>query len=78
MENSRRDFLKKGLAGAILCSGLVPVPLLAMTESRKKFRKAKRILLLSLDGICVAGFRQAKTPYLDKLLAEGVLSETTR
>ena len=78
MENSRRDFLKKGLAGAVLCSGLVPAPLLAMTESRKKFRKAKRVLLLSLDGICVAGFKQAETPNLDRLLAEGVLSDATR
>lgn len=81
MTESRRDFLKKGLLGAALCSGLVPAPLLAMTgtESRaSRRRSAKRVLLLSLDGICVAGFRQARTPNLDKLLAGGVLSDTTR
>lgn len=62
----------------MLCSGLLPTPLLAMTNARKRFRKAKRVLLLSLDGICVAGFKQAQTPNLDRLLVGGVLSDTTR
>lgn len=40
--------------------------------------KAKRIVLISLDGISVEGFKQAKTPNLDSLLANGVLSLNTR
>lgn len=41
-------------------------------------KKAKRVVMISLDGISVAGFKQAKTPNLDALLAEGALSTTTR
>lgn len=40
--------------------------------------KAKRVLIIALDGISVKGFTQAKTPRLDALLAEGVLSLSTR
>ena len=40
--------------------------------------KAKRIVLISLDGICVEGFLQAQTPNLDALLAKGSLSIQTR
>lgn len=40
--------------------------------------KARRILLIGLDGISVAGFEKAHTPHLDALLAQGVLSLTTR
>lgn len=78
---SRRSFLKKGLLGAALCSGLMPAPLLALGETEERAprkRQARRVLLLSLDGICVAGFKQARTPHLDQLLAEGVCSDATR
>lgn len=40
--------------------------------------KAKRVLMVALDGICVDGFKQARTPNLDALLADGVLSTDTR
>lgn len=40
--------------------------------------KAKRVVLIALDGISVPGFTQAKTPNLDALLAEGTLSLETR
>ncbi len=77
MKISRRNFLKKGLAGTLfLGTATLPQPLQALTT--KAFaaapKRAKRIVLISLDGICVAGFKQAKTPHLDALLAEGVLS----
>ncbi len=76
--------MKKGLAGTLLLgTAALPQPLAAMAveaENALKVRKAKarRVVLISLDGISLAGFRQAKTPNLDALLAEGVLSEQTR
>ncbi len=82
MSNSRRDFLKQTLAGAAALgvSVSLPEPLLAADRPKreKKGAKAKRILMLGLDGICVEGFKQARTPNLDALLAEGALSLDTR
>jgi len=40
--------------------------------------KSKRIVMIALDGISVEGFKQAHTPNLDALMAEGALSMTTR
>lgn len=65
MKTSRRKFLKKGLAG-ILLLGVSALPQLLMTfagissVSEVNRRNAKRILLISLDGICVAGFKQRR------------------
>ncbi|KGE15897.1 alkaline phosphatase family protein [Sphingobacterium deserti] len=38
----------------------------------------KRVVMIALDGVSVAGFKQAKTPNLDALLAKGSVSESTR
>lgn len=78
MEHSRRNFLKKGLAGALTlgtASFVSPVTALSMKTS---LSRAKRIVLISLDGICVDGYLKAKTPNLDALMAEGSLSLETR
>lgn len=40
--------------------------------------KAKRVVMIALDGISVAGFQTARTPNLDALLSEGALSLDTR
>ena len=40
--------------------------------------KTKRIVMIGLDGISVDGYNTAKTPNLDKLMTDGVLSLTTR
>lgn len=40
--------------------------------------KAKRVVMIALDGISVEGFEKAHTPHLDSLLAEGGLSLETR
>lgn len=40
--------------------------------------KAKRVLMIALDGISVPGFQTAKTPNFDALLAQGALSLDTR
>ena len=78
MEKSRRNFFKKGLAGTIaLGAGSLMNPIQAMTANVEA-RKAKRILMISFDGIRVDGLQQANTPNLDALLAEGSFSEKTR
>lgn len=78
MDHSKRTFFKKGIAGALAISSLsLTHPLTAATTATAR-GKAKRIVLLSLDGICVEGFLKAKTPNLDALLAEGTLSLDTR
>lgn len=46
--------------------------------SNANARKAKRVVLIALDGISVEGFQKANTPCLDALLAEGCLSLDTR
>ncbi len=78
MEKSRRNFFKKGLAGTIaLGAGSLMNPIQAMTVNVET-RKAKRILMISFDGIRVDGLQQANTPNLDALFAEGSFSEKTR
>lgn len=78
MKNSRRNFFKKGLAGAVaLGTASITQPVTAIT-AKVNASAAKRIVLISLDGICVDGFLKAKTPNLDALLAEGSLSLDTR
>jgi predicted AlkP superfamily pyrophosphatase or phosphodiesterase len=40
--------------------------------------KPTRVLILGLDGFSAEGFKAAKHPNLDKMIADGVLSLTTR
>lgn len=76
--NSRRSFFKKGLVGAVaLGSASLSHPVAAIS-TEVNASAAKRIVLLSLDGICVDGYKKAKTPNLDALMAEGSLSLDTR
>ena len=82
MDNSRRSFLKNSLGGivAVAASTMLPSPVMASVkkEKHKKMPHARRVLLLGLDGIRVDGFSQANTPNLDRLLANGSLSMSTR
>ncbi len=41
-------------------------------------RSAKRMVIIGLDGFSAEGFKTAKHPNLDKMIADGVLSLTTR
>lgn len=50
----------------------------AAKPAETNMARAKRIVLLSLDGICVEGYRKANTPHLDMLMKEGALSLKTR
>ena len=55
MKISRRNFLKKGLAGTLfLGTATLPQPLQALTTEAFAAapKRAKRIVLISLDGIC--------------------------
>lgn len=78
MKNSRRNFFKKGLAGAVaLGTASITQPVSAIS-AKVNAPAAKRIVLISLDGICVDGYLKAKTPNLDALMGEGALSLDTR
>lgn len=41
-------------------------------------QKATRVLVIGLDGFSIEGFHKAKHPNMDKMLADGSLSLTTR
>lgn len=60
----------------------LPEPVKAMASSAKKPEKsrgkAKRVVMISLDGICVDGFLKAATPNLDSILESGTYSLETR
>ena len=71
---SRRDFLRLGVL-----AGVVGAATLARGAAETKGAAlAKRVVLLSLDGIRTDGLRQARTPRLDALFAKGVFSNSTR
>lgn len=78
MKNSRRSFFKQGLVGAVTLGAASVTRPVAAIPTEVNARAAKRIVLISLDGICVEGYLKAKTPNLDKLMAEGSLSLDTR
>ena len=78
MEKSRRDFFKKGLMGSLVLGTASLSHSAKAVTSMVEAKRAKRVLMISLDGICVEGFLKAHTPRLDALLAEGVLSLQTR
>ncbi len=75
---SRRAFLgtaSLGLAAALAAPAARAAA--AQPASPKGFGLAKRVVLLSLDGIRADGYRTARTPNLDRLFARGTLSLTT-
>lgn len=78
---TRRDFIGKlGLAAggmAALSSMPAAAAVSARTEKNASLR-AKRVILLGLDGICVEGFKKARTPHLDALMKQGAFSLDTR
>ena len=68
----RRDFLKTGAAGVAALGALsLPEPLQAVgRRTSGRGIKAKRVLMLALDGIRADGFQKACTPNLDALMAD--------
>lgn len=63
-------------------AAMLPAPALAAREvstaKSGKMPRAKRVLMIGLDGIRVDGLEQAHTPNLDRLMADGAASYTTR
>lgn len=57
---------------------LLALALCQATFAEEAPKRSKRVVMISLDGVSVAGFQTAKTPNLDALMAEGALSTTTR
>ena len=80
MAISRRSFLKTTLAaGAALGATMLdPVPAAAKAVKPKKRFRAKRVLIMTFDGIRVDALAQARTPNIDALIREGSASYTTR
>ncbi len=80
MAISRRNFLKTTLAaGAALSATMLdPLPAAAKAVKPKKRFRAKRVLIMTFDGIRVDALAQARTPNIDALIREGSASYTTR
>lgn len=80
MAISRRQFLKQSLAaGAVATMSLSPIPANARNKKvSKKGGIAKRVLIVTFDGIRVDALAKAKTPNIDNLIKEGVASMATR
>lgn len=77
----KKSFINKGLLKLVMLFVVLASFnfVYSSTSGRSNSKvKAKRVVLISLDGISVEGFKQAKTPNLDKLLAKGALSLETR
>lgn len=82
MKLTRREFLQQGIYGTLLLgASSIPEPMKAAInkeENRKRKIKAKRVLMIALDGIRVDGLEKAHTPNLDALLKNGAFSTKTR
>lgn len=80
MSISRRKFLKQSLAAGML-AGMSLTPFQVDAKSRKTHGKggiAKRVLIVTFDGIRVDALAKARTPNIDKLIREGAASMATR
>jgi len=71
---TRRNFIKGSVAAAV---GAVALGSLASCVA-KSSPKAKRVLIIPFDGIRVDGLKQANTPGIDSLIADGCVSYATR
>lgn len=77
MAISRRDFFKSSLAAG-LALGAASLDPLAAAPKKKKYPKAKRVIIMTFDGIRVDALAEAKTPNIDSLIAAGSASYATR
>lgn len=77
---TRRDFIGRiGLAaGGMAALSPMPTAAVPVRTGKSGSPRAKRILILGLDGICVEGFRKARTSHLDALMKRGAFSLDTR
>lgn len=49
-----------------------------LLKSSDAWAKPRRVVMIALDGISIAGYKKARTPNLDALMAKGALSLTTQ
>jgi len=79
MTITRRKFFKQSLAaGAFLTASMSPTLSHAAKKKAKQIRTAKRVLIISFDGICIEGFKKAYTPNIDAMMKRGAASLATR
>ena len=82
MSVTRRDFFKKSLVvGAGIAATSMAGPFVPEAEAKKaakKMKKAKRVIIMTFDGIRVDGLQKANTPNIDSLIADGCVSWATR
>jgi len=81
---TRRSFCKTALAASVAAMA-APLSLSAYEPAGKsgsgnKFpkKKARRVLILTFDGICIEGFKKANLPNIKSLMQNGSASLTTR
>ncbi|WP_354831791.1 alkaline phosphatase family protein [Akkermansia muciniphila] len=83
-EVSRRSFLNRfglaaaGVAAANTAFSATEHAAGTFPHSVPALVRAKRALMISLDGICVEGFQKAHAPHLRELMSEGAFSLDTR
>lgn len=76
---TRRHFLNRlGLAAGGMAAPAMTAACGASKENHSSGTRAQRIVMISLDGICVEGFNKASTPHLDALVKRGAFSMDTR
>lgn len=86
MAISRRNFLKKSIAAGVAITAVTsPVGAAASAieqhphhRPRRKGPRAKRVLVMTFDGIRPDALKQASTPNIDALIKEGSASMSTR
>ena len=79
MSLTRRNFCKAGLAASVaLGASLTPLEAAAKKSAKTKGLKAKRVLIITFDGICIEGFEKANIPNIKQLMKEGACSLATR
>lgn len=78
MSISRRDFCRLGIAAGLALGAEAAVPAGLSAKCKSKKIKARRVLIMTFDGIRPDGLNKAYTPNVDKLIASGAASMTTR
>lgn len=82
MSISRRDFFKRSLVAGVGAAAATMIGPFALKAEAKKGKvripKARRVIVMTFDGIRVDGLAKARTPNIDTLIAEGSASYLTR
>ena len=86
-QTTRRNFLNQlGLAAAGMATGNTALSATQYGSGIPKnsvpditsYNSAKRVIMISLDGVCVEGFQKAHAPSLKRMMSQGAFSLDTR